>query len=132
MSLRLGRFMERIRGLPTTQFVHRKGLDTCDALLSMSHTLQSALESGHEARIVQIDFSASFDRVNHQDILLALLCGYRRFYTVTVSVNRSQHVMVDGCLSKLVDVVSRVPKGNVLSPLLFLLYTSELLLILEN
>ena len=32
----------------------------------MSHTLQSALESGQEARIVQIDFSAAFDRVNHR------------------------------------------------------------------
>ena len=40
--------------------------------------------------------------------------------------------MVDGCRSKLVDVVSGVPQGTVLSPLLFLLYTSELLSILEN
>ena len=39
------------------------------ALLCVSHTLQSALESGQEARIVQIDFSAAFDRVNHQGIL---------------------------------------------------------------
>ena len=38
----------------------------------MSHTLQSALESGQEARIVQIDFSAAFDRVNHQRILYKL------------------------------------------------------------
>ena len=36
-----------------------KGLGTCDALLCVSHTLQSALESGQEARIVQIDFSAA-------------------------------------------------------------------------
>ena len=35
----------------------------------MSHTLQSALESGQEARIVQTDFSAAFDRVNHLGIL---------------------------------------------------------------
>ena len=32
--------------LPTTQFVYRKGLGTCDGLLGVSHTLQSALESG--------------------------------------------------------------------------------------
>ena len=38
----------------------------------MSHTLQSALESRQEARIVQIDFSSAFDRVNHQGILYKL------------------------------------------------------------
>ena len=42
---------------------------SCDALLCVSHTLQSALESGQEARIVQIDFSAAFARVNHLGIL---------------------------------------------------------------
>ena len=40
--------------------------------------------------------------------------------------------MVDGCGSKLVNVVSGVPQGSVLSQLLFLLYTSELFYILEN
>ena len=42
----------------------------------LSHTLQSALESGQEARIVQIDFSAGFDRVNHLGILYKL-CSVR-------------------------------------------------------
>ena len=46
--------------------------------------------------------------------------------------NRSQFVFVDGCRSKLVNVVSRVPQGSVLGPLLFLLYTSELFSILES
>ena len=40
--------------------------------------------------------------------------------------NRSQHVMVDGWRSKLVDDVSGVLQGSVLCPSLFLLYTSEL------
>ena len=46
--------------------------------------------------------------------------------------NRSQYVLVDGYRSKLVNVVSGVPQGSVLGPLLFLLYTSELFSILEN
>ena len=46
--------------------------------------------------------------------------------------NRSQQVLVDGCRNKLANVVSGVPQGSVLGPLLFLLYTLELLSILEN
>ena len=40
--------------------------------------------------------------------------------------------MVDGCRSELVDVVSGVPQGSVLGPILLLLYTSELFSILKN
>ena len=57
VSVRRGRFMECSSVHLTTQFAYRKGLGTYDALLYMSHTLQSALESGQKARIVQIDFS---------------------------------------------------------------------------
>ena len=53
--------------LPTTQFAYRK-----DALLCVAHSLQSALEMGQGARILEIDFSAAFDRVNHQGILFKL------------------------------------------------------------
>ena len=59
MSVRLRRFMEGSGVLPTTQFAYRKGLGTCDALLCVSHTLQSALDSWQEAGIVQIYFSAA-------------------------------------------------------------------------
>ena len=45
--------------------------------------------------------------------------------------NRLQHVMVDSW-SKLVNVMSGVPQGSVLGPLLYLLCTSELFSILEN
>ena len=55
--------MARSDVLPTTKFAYWKGLGTCDALLCMSHILQSAWDSGQKARIVQIDFGAAFDRV---------------------------------------------------------------------
>ena len=108
--VRLGRFMECSGVLPTTQFAYRKGLGTCDPLLCVSHTLQSALESGQEARIVQIDLSAAFDRVNHQEILYKLcsvgIGGSVLSILTQFLSDRSQHVMVDGCRSKLVNVVS--------------------------
>ena len=85
---------------------------------------------------MQIDFSAAFGRFNHQGILY-MLCSVGIGGSVLSILtqflsNRSQHVMVDGCLSQLVGVVSGVPQGCVLSRLLFLLYTSERFYILEN
>ena len=123
-SVRLGLFKERSGVLPTTQFDYRKGLVTCDALLCVSHTLQSALERGQEARIVPIDFSAVFDRVNHLGILYKIysvgIGGSVLSILTQFLSNRSQQVMVDGCRSKLLNVVSGVPQGSGLGPLLFL------------
>ena len=80
--------------------------------------IENALESGQEARMVQIDFGAAFDRVNHRDILyklcsvgiggsvLSILTTQYSFYQTTyefLSI-RSQHVLVDGCRSKLVTL----------------------------
>ena len=85
---------------------------------------------------MQINFPAAFDWVNHQGILYKLC-----FVVVGDSVlsiltqflsNQSKHCILDGCRSKLVNVLSGVSQGNVLAPLLFLLYISELFSILEN
>ena len=70
---------------------------------------------------MQIDFIAAFDGFNHQGILCTLF-SVLSILTQFLS-NRSQHVMVDGCWSKLVDV-SGEPQGSVLGPLLFFLSTS--------
>ena len=99
VSIRLGQFMESSGVLPTTQVDYWKGLCTCDALLCVSHTLQDSLESGQESRIVQIDFNAAFDRVNHQGILYKLcsvgIGGSVLSILTQFLANRSQHIMVN-------------------------------------
>ena len=79
---------------------------------------------------------AAFDRVNHQGIpykLRSVGIGGSVLSVLTQFLSdRSQHVMVDGCRSKLVNVVSGVPQGSVLGQLLYLLYTSDLFSVLEN
>ena len=85
---------------------------------------------------MQIDFSAAFDGVNHQGILYKLsfvgIAGSVLSVVKQFLSNRSQYVLLDGCRSKLVNVVSGVPQDCVLAPLLFLLYTSEHFSMLEN
>ena len=98
--------------------------------------LTECFRDGQEARIVQIDFSAAFDRVNHQGILFKL-CSVGVGGTVLSVLtqflsNRSQYVVVDGCRSKLLNMVSWVPQGSVLDLLLFPLYTAELFSVMEN
>ena len=94
------------------------------------------MENGQEARILQINFSAAFDRVKHLGILYKLctvgIGGSVLSILTQFLSNRSQQVMINGCRSELVNVVSGVPQGSVLGPLLFLLYTSELFSMLEN
>ena len=110
VSVRRGRFMECRGVLPTTQLAYRKG----DALLCVAHTLQSAFKMEQEARIVQIGCSAAFDRVNHHGILFKLYSvgvGGSVLSVLTQFLsNRSQYVVVDGCRSKLVNMVPGVPQ----------------------
>ena len=57
---------------PNQQFGFCKGLGACDAVLTISDNVQRALDSGFEARMVGLDFSAAFDRVNHNALIYKL------------------------------------------------------------
>ncbi len=50
VSNRLSQYLEQHGLLSNHQFAYRKNLGTTDALLTVTHTLQSALDLGHEAR----------------------------------------------------------------------------------
>ena len=70
---------------------------------TLNHTLQSASESGQEAMIEQIDFSAAFDWVNHQGILYKLCCvciGGPAFSILTLFLFRPTTAPYGGWLSK--------------------------------
>ena len=132
----LSKFCESSGLFPPNQFAYRKGLGTCDCLLSMTHQLQSELDQGCECRMVLIDFSAAFDRVNHLGLLYKLsnlgIGGSVQSVISEFLTQRNQRVVVDGRYSRFVDVVSGVPQGSVLGPLLFILYTSDMFAVVDN
>ena len=55
------------------QFDCLKGRSTAHALTSMLHTWQSSLDNGHSVRLLLVDFSKAFDRVNHNILFQKLL-----------------------------------------------------------
>ena len=124
VSVRLGLFMERSGVLPTTQFAYQKWLGTCDALLCVSHTLKSALDSRQEASIVHIDFNSAFVRVNHRGILYKLgsvgIGGSVLSLLTQFLSNRSQYILVDSCrTSTTQSTFWWTLQGSVFCPLLF-------------
>jgi hypothetical protein len=136
IASRLGSFLERSGALPDAQYGFRKGLGTCDALLHVSGIIQHALDCGHEARIVQVDLSAAFDRVNHAALLFKLQSvGVGGCVLSVISQflsDRKQCVVVDGSSSNVFDVVSGVPQGSVLGPLHFILFTADMYNVVAN
>ena len=98
--------------------------------------MQGNLDRGFESRIVQIDFSAAFDLVNHKALLFKLqnlgVGGFVLGLLQDFLTGRQQRVVVDGVFSESRPILSGVPQGSVLGPLLFLVYTSDMVVGLEN
>ena len=63
-------FLESNNPLPPSQFSYRRGLGTCEVLLTLSHSLQDALDSDIEGRLVQLDISAAFYRGSYCDLFI--------------------------------------------------------------
>ena len=83
--------------------------------------------TGMESYIVQLDFSAAFDRVSHSGLLFKLksigVGGSKLSISTEFLSDHGQRVVVDGAASEWITIISGVPKGSVLGPLLFILYT---------
>ena len=82
-----------------------------------------------ESYIVQLDFSAAFDRVSHSCLLFRLksigVGGCVLSICREFPFERTQRVMVDGAASEWIQIFSGMPHGSVLGPLLFIIYNSE-------
>ena len=113
MAEKLNHCLESNSLLPPSQFSCRRGLKTCDALLTVSHRSQVSPDRGMEGRLVQLDFSDAFHRVTHRGLLYKLKSiGVGGHFLSIVSEfisDRRQRARLDFKVCASVNVVSGVP-----------------------
>ena len=124
------KFIELNNLLNPTQHGFRAGHSCLSQLLQHFDNVTKHVENGQNVDVIYLDFSKAFDKL---DILITL----QKLFNLGVSgkvfhwiraflTDRKQCVSVEGCKSKAESVVSGVPQGSVLGPLLFLIMLGDI------
>ena len=123
-------YLEQNGLISDKQFGFVRGRSTGLQLMEVTNKWTEALDNNHQVDIIYMDIMKAFDTVPHNRLIGKLKSlGIKNKMLAWIQdflSNRFQTVLVGGKKSQAHPVISGIPQGSVLGPLLFIAYNNDL------